>query len=109
MSTGQMIGQFGLQLHLLPWTPFATPEVELFCKLGRAYWGAGYALEACLALMTFAFEELHLLRLVTLTQPANLRSVRLAARLGFDLAPAPSAWPAALIGVRTNPAAGSRT
>ena len=66
-ESGQFIGQAGLQLYILPWSPFATPEVELYYKLGRAFWGQGYAEEACRALIDFAFNTMHLLRLVTIT------------------------------------------
>ena len=32
----RMIGHVGLQLYVLPWLPFATPEMELYYKLGLA-------------------------------------------------------------------------
>lgn len=105
-ENGRLIGQVGLQLYILPWMPFAQPEVELYYKLGRAYWHAGYALEACKALARYAFDEMRLLRLVTVTQPDNLRSLKLLTRLGFCLAPAPEKWPHEVIGVLSNPLAG---
>ena len=105
-STGEFIGQAGLQLFVLPWRPFATAEVELNYKLGRAYWGQGYALEACRALVDFAFKDMRLLRLVTVTQPQNLRSVHLLQRLGFCVGPGPEVWEPDVIGILTNPAVG---
>ena len=102
-DSGQFIGQAGLQLYILPWEPFATPEVELYYKLGRAFWGQGYAAEACRALIDFAFERMRLVRLVTVTQPDNLHSLRLLQRLGMTLAPAPDPWKPAVIGVLLNP------
>ncbi len=98
-SNGALIGQAGLQLYVLPWQPFATPEVELYYKLGRAHWGEGYALEACRALVDFAFADMRLLRIVTITQPDNTHSMRLLKRLGFSIGPAPDAWQPSVLGI----------
>jgi len=105
-STGEFIGQAGLQLYMLPWQPFATPEVELYYKLGRVYWGQGYAHEACRALIDFAFNEMQLLRIATITQPENARSLHLLQRLGFRMGPAPERWRPHVLGILVNPAAG---
>ncbi len=105
-DTGKLIGQVGLQLFVLPWSPFATPEIELYYKFGQAYWSQGYAQEACCALIHFAFEDIHLLRLVTITHPENRRSVKLLERLGFYIGPAPPAWNPHVLGILTNPAVG---
>lgn len=103
-DSGQMIGQAGLQLYILPWEPYATAEVELYYKLGRDFWGQGYAEEACRALIRFAFEEMNLLRLVTITHPDNVRSVNLLQRLSFCPAPGPTKWTPHLMAVLLNPA-----
>lgn len=103
---GRLIGQAGLQLYVMPWQPFATPEVELYYKLGAAYWGCGYAYEAGRALVDFAFGRMRLLRLVTVTHPDNMRSVRLLKRLGFSLGPAPASFKPNIVGILTNPAVG---
>lgn len=105
-DSGRMIGQVGLQLYVLPWKPYATAEVELYYKLGRLFWGHGYAEEACRALVRFAFEKMNLLRLVTITHPDNLRSVRLLQRLGFAIAPGPEQWAPHVMAVLLNPACG---
>jgi [ribosomal protein S5]-alanine N-acetyltransferase len=103
---GRFIGQAGLQLYVMPWQPFATPEVELRYKFGSAHWGNGYAYEAARTLADFAFKRMRLLRLVTLTHPNNARSVRLLERLGFCLGPAPVPWKPQSIAILTNPVAG---
>jgi ribosomal-protein-alanine N-acetyltransferase len=105
-ADSRIIGQAGLQLYVMPWQPFATPEVELYYKFGAAFWGSGYAYEAARALTGFAFERMRLLRLVTVTHPDNKRSVRLLERLGFCLGPAPAAFKPSIIGILTNPAVG---
>jgi [ribosomal protein S5]-alanine N-acetyltransferase len=106
-DSGALIGQAGLQLYMLPCPPFATPEVELYYKLGRAHWGQGYAEETCRALIKFAFDRINLLRIVTITQPDNEHSIRLLKRLGFSVAPGPEAWAPAVMAVLVNPKAGA--
>lgn len=105
-ADGRLIGQAGLQLYVMPWSPFATPEMELYYKFGAAWWGQGYAFEACRALAGYAFREMNVLRLVTITHPDNIRSVRLLRRLGFAIGPAPAAWAPHVLAILTNPAAG---
>jgi ribosomal-protein-alanine N-acetyltransferase len=57
-------------------------ETELGWLLAREHWGQGYATEAALALRDWAFEERGLTRLVSLIQHGNVRSIRVAERLG---------------------------
>jgi RimJ/RimL family protein N-acetyltransferase len=59
---------------------FAQPE--LGWALAREHWGHGYATEAALAVREWARGERGLGRLVSLIEPANARSQRLAERLG---------------------------
>lgn len=105
----RLIGQAGLQLYVMPWQPFATPEVELYYKFGAPFWGNGYAYEAACAFVDFAFRHMRLLRLVTVTHPDNARSIGLMERLGFCLAPAPAAYKPNIIGILTNPSVGRPT
>ena len=102
-ESGELIGQAGLQLYILPCPPYATPEVELYYELGRNFWGQGYAEEGCRALIDFAFNTLHLLRLVTIAQPDNTHSVRLLKRLGFSIASGPAEWAPEIMAVLVNP------
>lgn len=108
-ESGQLIGYVGLQLYVLPWEPFATSEVELYYKLGRAFWGHGYASEACRAMLNHAFNEMRLMRVVTVTHPENAPSVRLLERLGFSIAPGPARWAPHVIAVLGNPSIGRAT
>ncbi len=89
-DSGRLIGQAGLQLYVLPWKPYATAEVELYYKLGRSFWGHGYAEEACRALGRFAFEKMNLLRLVTITHPDNLAPSACCNGSASRLRPAPN-------------------
>jgi RimJ/RimL family protein N-acetyltransferase len=71
---------------LPPWDPetWQVPgdETELGWLLAREHWNHGYATEAALALRDWALDERGLTRLISLINPANLRSIRVAERLG---------------------------
>lgn len=57
-------------------------ETELGWGLAQAHWGHGYATEAALALRDWAFGERGLTRLISLIQHGNVRSFRVAEKLG---------------------------
>jgi RimJ/RimL family protein N-acetyltransferase len=60
-------------------------ETELGWGLARGHWGHGYATEAALALRDWAFGERELTRLISLIQHGNVRSARVAEKLGEQL------------------------
>ncbi len=96
-ATGRVIGQVHLEPHVLerdsipgePASPFGTIEVELAFAFGKPYWGQGYAYEACLAMVDYAFRELKLPRLVGAAMAENDRSINLQRRLGYTVSPDP--------------------
>ena len=57
-------------------------ETELGWGLAREHWGSGYATEAALALRDWALGERGLTRLISLIQHGNVRSFRVAEKLG---------------------------
>ena len=57
--------------------------VEIKWKMQRNYWGKGYATEAALASLEFAFDDLGLAEVVAFTTPANTRSRALLDRIGM--------------------------
>ncbi len=59
-------------------------EVEIGYRLSRSTWGQGYATEAAFTVRDFALNELKLSRLVTLIDPANTASIRVAQKLGMQ-------------------------
>ena len=78
---GALIGYAGL----LP-TPAETPvagEVEIGWGLGSAHWGQGYAREAAVATLDWAWANTKSRRLVGITTPGNERSWGLMQRLGM--------------------------
>jgi RimJ/RimL family protein N-acetyltransferase len=59
------------------------PEIELGYRLARAFWGRGLATEAARAARDYAFGLLGLPRLVSIIDPLNLASIRVAEKCGL--------------------------
>lgn len=59
-------------------------ETELGWTLARAHWGHGYATEAARALRDWAHRERGVERLISLISPRNVRSIRVADKLGAE-------------------------
>jgi RimJ/RimL family protein N-acetyltransferase len=78
-ESGEFMGRCGL----LPWTIEERQEVEVAFLLGKKFWGQGFATEAALAIVQYAFQELDLSRLICLIDPENLASVNVAKRIGM--------------------------
>lgn len=80
-ETGEFIGRCGL----LPWEIDGRLEVEIAYLLDKSFWHLGLATEAANGIMKYAFEELHLSRLICLMDPDNIASQRVAQRVGMVL------------------------
>jgi ribosomal-protein-alanine N-acetyltransferase len=78
-SNGRLIGRCGL----LPWDLEGRKETEIGYLLARRYWGQGYATEAARAIREYAFARLGFDRLISLIQPANAASQRVAIKNGM--------------------------
>lgn len=65
-----------------------TPCVETGWRLGRRWWGRGYASEAALAALAFGFDQLGLPEIVAYTAATNRRSRAVMERLGMARDPA---------------------
>ncbi|WIG58005.1 MAG: hypothetical protein OJF49_000750 [Ktedonobacterales bacterium] len=100
-ETGELIGQVGLQFWLCERTDGAMPEVELFYKFGRDYWGQGYATEAARALIFYAFTDLKLKRIVSTAARDNAHSVNLLRRVGMTISDDPT-HPGDILGTLEN-------
>ncbi len=59
------------------------PEVELGYRLAKEHWGRGFATEAATAVRDLSFDQLGLERLISLVDPDNRRSIRVAEKLGM--------------------------
>jgi RimJ/RimL family protein N-acetyltransferase len=64
-----------------------TPCVEIGWRLGREYWGQGFATEGAREIVRHAFEELNLQELVSFTVPANARSLKVMRKIGMTYDP----------------------
>jgi RimJ/RimL family protein N-acetyltransferase len=85
----QVVGQAGLMIFdTRGWTPSTWTKAgshaqpELGWGLMRAHWGHGYATEAAAAIRDWARQRRKIDRLVSLITPDNVRSQRVAQRLG---------------------------
>lgn len=78
-ATGAFVGRVG------PWYPEGWPDFEIGWTLRSEYWGRGYATEAANRCIEYAFTELQRSHLVSLIAPGNVRSIRVAERLGEQL------------------------
>jgi RimJ/RimL family protein N-acetyltransferase len=111
---GSLIGAVGFAACLAPFgqlpsfggTPHRTSEVGLFWALFPEHWGNGYATEAARAMVSYAFDELELARIVATTEHDNVRSIAVMKRLGMTIERNPSAEPNwfQTVGVLVNPA-----
>ncbi|GAA2361979.1 GNAT family N-acetyltransferase [Streptomyces cuspidosporus] len=91
---GAMIGQVLLRRATEHRRPAAAGKVDLgYLFLPRA-WGYGYAAEACAAALAWFDGVLPGEPVVLTTQTANVRSMRLAAKLGFTEIERFQAWDA---------------
>ncbi|MFB9739388.1 GNAT family N-acetyltransferase [Streptomyces thermocoprophilus] len=91
---GAMIGQVLLRRATEHRCPAAVGKVDLgYLFLPRA-WGFGYAAEACAAALDWLEDVLPGEPVVLATQTANVRSMRLAAKLGFTEVERFRAWDA---------------
>lgn len=79
-ATGQLIGRAGLH------RPEGWPGLEVGWLLDREHWGAGYATEAGRAALAWAAAELGAREVVSVIEPGNGRSIRVAERLGLERA-----------------------
>ncbi len=75
-ATGSWIGQAG------PWMPEGWPGTEVGWSLRREFTGKGYATEAAIATIDWAFDNLGWTEVIHSIQPANTASITMAERLG---------------------------
>ena len=75
-STGRWLGQIG------PWQPEGWPGTEVGWAFKRASWGRGYATEAAVAAIDWAFDTLGWTDVIHSISPDNTASQLLAQRLG---------------------------
>lgn len=75
-ESSEFIGRIGFI------NPDGWPGFELAWLLCKDHWGHGFATEGAQAAMSFAFKTLDQPRVISLIHPENMRSARVAERLG---------------------------
>jgi ribosomal-protein-alanine N-acetyltransferase len=80
-KTGKFIGRCGL----LPWDVDNVHEVEVAYTIAEEYWGQGLGSEAAQGILKYGFETLKLSRLISLIEPENIGSQKVAEKMGMRL------------------------
>ncbi|MCC0178804.1 GNAT family N-acetyltransferase [Waterburya agarophytonicola K14] len=80
-QTKELIGYCGFFLQKIN----ADREVEIGYRLATKYWGRGLATEAAQALYQYGRQKFDFKRFVCLIEPDNIRSIRVAQKLGMKL------------------------
>jgi RimJ/RimL family protein N-acetyltransferase len=65
--------------------PATWPDFELGWTIGKAFWGTGYAPEAAQVCLDYAFDVMKKKRVISLIDPANVPSIRVAEKIGETL------------------------
>jgi RimJ/RimL family protein N-acetyltransferase len=76
-ANGRLLGRAGLH------NPDGWPGIEVGWMLDRSVWGQGFATEAGRAAMVWAADVLRLPHIISVIHPENVRSIRVAERLGM--------------------------
>jgi RimJ/RimL family protein N-acetyltransferase len=84
-APGQLLGFCGLTVPMF--LPEVLPAVEVGWRLARTAWGRGVATEAARAALAFGFEEHGMREIVAIVNPDNVRSLRVAEKLGMTARP----------------------
>ena len=80
-AVGSFIGFVGLSVPTFD--AHFTPCVEIGWRLARESWGQGFASEAALATLHYAFSELGFQEIVSFTSHVNTRSRRVMEKIGM--------------------------
>jgi [ribosomal protein S5]-alanine N-acetyltransferase len=76
----QLIGYCGLFAQQID----GQAEIEVGFRLANAYWGKGLATEATIVTRDDAFARLGITRLISIVDPENVRSIRVAEKIGMQ-------------------------
>jgi RimJ/RimL family protein N-acetyltransferase len=75
-ATGRFVGRVGFL------NPEGWPAFELGWTLSHKFWGRGYATEAARRALGYGFDELDKDHVISLIDPKNTKSIKVAERLG---------------------------
>ncbi|MGW0553154.1 GNAT family N-acetyltransferase [Streptomyces sp. NPDC002926] len=83
LASGELAGFVGLSVP--EFLPEVLPAVEIGWRLGRQFWGQGYASEAAHAALEFALQDRGLDRVVSITRTGHEASENVIRKLGMEL------------------------
>lgn len=75
-ASGNFVGRIGLHY------PEGWPGLEIGWRIMREHWGRGFATEGARAAANYAFETVRAEHVLSVIQPANTASIRVAEKLG---------------------------
>ncbi|MFB6616022.1 GNAT family N-acetyltransferase [Streptomyces sp. NPDC085524] len=81
LASGELIGVVGLTVPDGP--PDVLAEIAITWRLGRQYWGQGYASEAAQASLEFALQDRGLDRVIAVNRAGNEESENVIRKLGM--------------------------
>ncbi|MGW2564005.1 GNAT family N-acetyltransferase [Streptomyces sp. NPDC001514] len=81
IASGELIGFAGLSVP--EYLPEVLPAVEIGWRLGRPFWGQGYASEAAHAALEFALQDRGLDRVIGIAHISNVASENVMRKLGM--------------------------
>lgn len=81
LGSGELIGAVGLSVP--EYLPEVLPAVEISWRLGRQFWGQGYASEAAQACLEFALQDRGLDRVIAVNRLGNEASENVIGKLGM--------------------------
>ncbi|WP_417006702.1 GNAT family N-acetyltransferase [Aquibacillus salsiterrae] len=88
LKTGQFLGQCGI----VPQKVDGEVQMEIGYTFIRQFWGNGYATEAAVACKDYGFSVLKLPRLISLIDPLNKASIKVAKRMGMTFEKSIEKW-----------------
>ena len=80
-SDGNCIGECGICAQKVD----GSPEYEISYRLRRDCWGQGLATEAAQACRDYGFKQIGLTRMISIIEPENVASIRVAEKMGMTL------------------------
>ncbi|MET9885422.1 GNAT family N-acetyltransferase [Streptomyces sp. NPDC006430] len=82
LASGELIGAVGLSVP--EFLPEVLPAVQISWRLGRQFWGQGYASEAAHATLEFALQDRGLDRVIAINRAGNEDSENVIRKLGME-------------------------
>ncbi len=83
LASGELAGFVGLSVP--SFLPEVEHEVEIGWRLGRQFWGQGYASEGAQATLEFALQDRGLDRVISIHRKGNTASENVMRKLGMEL------------------------